>query len=169
MFSDATLYPVSLAHAWWLAEEKNSLKDWVPEKADALATDPANVARMLAEKDEALRRAEALRPLLETPPPGLRAEALRELADRIDVFIRYVRGFRAVGHALILARAALDRPGASEPVERALDDLLLEAESMQDFAERTDFPHVVYTLLSPERLRALHRDLTRRLGLGQAA
>ncbi len=27
VFSDATLFPVSLAHAWWLAEEKNSLSN----------------------------------------------------------------------------------------------------------------------------------------------
>lgn len=39
VFSDSSLMPVSFAHAFWLAEEKNSLKVWDPSKADALAPD----------------------------------------------------------------------------------------------------------------------------------
>nr|MDP8994716.1 hypothetical protein [Pseudomonadota bacterium] len=50
VFSDSSIYPVSLNHAWWLAEEKNSLKDWDPSKADALATTEENVKRIMVEK-----------------------------------------------------------------------------------------------------------------------
>ncbi len=70
MFSDATLYPVSLAQAWWLLEEKNSLKDWLPEKADAQAKTEENVWRIIAEKDEALATLVALRGGLADPPVG---------------------------------------------------------------------------------------------------
>ena len=60
VFSDSTNYPVSLDHAFWLAEEKNSLRDWDPAKADALAPTEAVALAVMAEKDEAVSRAEAL-------------------------------------------------------------------------------------------------------------
>jgi len=175
VFSDSTNYPVSLDHAFWLAEEKNSLRDWDAAKTDALAPTEAVARRVMAEKDEAVARAEALLPLAARCPAGLTAAAHRDIGARIDVFVRYVRGYRAVGHALILARVLLQgspgtfRPVAETLVRAALADLLAIAAGFEVFARETDHPHRVYTLLSPDRLRALHADLARRLAARPAS
>jgi hypothetical protein len=175
VFSDSTNYPVSLDHAFWLAEEKNSLRDWDSAKADALVPTEAVARRVMAEKDEAVARAEALLTLAALCPAGLTAAAHRDIVARIDVFVRYVRGYRAIGHALILARVLLQgrlgafREEAETLLRVALADLLDNAAAFDAFARETDHPHRVYTLLSPDRLRALHADLTRRLATRPAS
>ena len=166
---------MSLDHAFWLAEEKNSLRDWDAAKADALAPTEAVARRVVAEKDEAVARAEALLPLAMRRPAGLTAAAHRDIVDRIDIFIRYVRGYCSIGHALILSRVLLEgspgafRQEADTHLRRALADLLAIATAFEVFARESDHPHRVYTLLSPDRLRALHADLTRRLAARPAS
>ncbi len=169
VFTDSTNYPVSLEHAFWLAEEKNSLQDWDPAKTGALASTEAVARRVIAEKDEALARVAALLPLAACRPPGLKASAHKDIEARVDVFLRYTRAFRDAATALILARVLLEgEPGAfraeAETLLRgALELLAATADEWARFAGETDHPHRVYTLLSPDRLRALHGDLTRRL------
>ncbi len=168
VFTDATLFPVSLEHAWWLAEEKNSLKDWDPTKADALATPEENVRRILAEKDAAVARLDALGGLLDAPPASLTAAAIDDLRARFEIWSHYVFASRAIGHALILTRFLLDhreetafRAEAGQRRLVALEIMQELADDFADFARDTDHAHAVYTLLSPERLRALHADLLR--------
>lgn len=171
VFSDSTNLPVSFAHAWWLAEEKNSLADWDPAKEGALAPDAANVRRILAEKDAALALLDLIAPLLAEPPAALTAVAAGELAERLEVFRLIVQGFRAATQALILTRFLLAPEAAADPFApeatarrgEALVLLLGLAASYEEFARRTDLRHTVYTLLSPERLRALHADLCRQM------
>ncbi len=76
-----------------------------------------NTRLMLAEKDEALKRVEALKAILDTPPTALTQEAHEDLAARYDIFRRYVKGFRAVGRALMLTRFVLanDKDSPSSP------------------------------------------------------
>lgn len=171
VFSDSSNLPVSFDHAWWLAEEKNSLADWDHTKIVALAPDAANVRRILAEKDTALALLDLLSPLLAEPPAALTPAAREQLAARFDIFRLIIEGFRTATHALILTRfllapeAATD-PFATEAGERraaALARLLFLAQTYADFARHTNLRHTVYTLLSPERMRALHADLCRRL------
>src|SRR4051812_22293471 len=49
VFSDSSTFPVSAAHALWLAEEKNSLRDWDASKWHAMDATEENVQVMLAE------------------------------------------------------------------------------------------------------------------------
>jgi hypothetical protein len=170
VFSDSSTYPVSLAHAWWLAEEKNSLKDWDPAKADALATSEDNVRRILTEKAQALALVEALPPIARERPAALADAAHADLLDRIDIFCRYVRGFHAIGRACILTKYLIDHPDGSAfrqeaqaGVQRALQDLLGLADEFEAFAAASDHRYTVYVLLGHERLRALHQDLSTRL------
>src|SRR3546814_858031 len=88
VFSDSSNFPVSLAHAWWLAEEKNSLRDWDPSKWHAMDADEPNVKRIVAEKEEALRRVEALGEIVSRPPLALTNAAKKDFAERVDVFPR---------------------------------------------------------------------------------
>jgi len=64
----------------------------------------------------------------------------------------------------LLVRARLDgRDVPPTAIDVALAALLTEADRMASMATTDDPPHAVTTLLSPERLRALHQDLTRQL------
>ena len=170
VFSDSSNYPVSLDHAWWLAEEKNSLQDWDPSKAGALATSEANVRAILAEKDEAVRIVGKLSAVLEERPAALTDEAFADLSARMDIFARYVSGWQAIGHATILTRYLLDhgapspfRREAEERLEAALARLRDLADQFREFTARTDHHFAVYLLLGWERLLTLHDDLNDRI------
>ena len=171
VFSDSSNYPVSLAHAWWLAEEKNSLRDWDPSKYHAMDADEPNVKRIVAEKEEALRRVEALGEIVARPPAAFTDAARRDFAERVDVFRRYIHGFREIGQACILTKYLTEtespsayREEARALLDRRLDGLLRLAGEFRDFRKETDFRHTVYTALGAERLEVLHADLTRILG-----
>ncbi|HEY8614470.1 MAG TPA: hypothetical protein VIL69_24680 [Roseomonas sp.] len=168
VLNDSSTYPVGFDHAWWLAEEKNSLADWDPGKADALAPTEANLGAILAEREAALATLERSASMLDNPPHGLRASALAMLRERSDIARRYLRGFSAVTRALFLARfLSVPQSTAAAGTARAelgaaLTELLDLAEEFSGF-ESTDHRPAVYTLLSAERLRALHADLAPRL------
>jgi hypothetical protein len=169
VLNDSSTFPVGFDHAWWLAEEKNSLRDWDPSKNDALAPTEANLRSILAERDEALAILDESAQALEDPPAGLRPDALADFRTRFDICRRYMRGYRALGRALMLARF-LSVPQAAPLAEEARGlfdaaqaELLALAEEYEAF-EATDHRYTVYVLLSAERLRTLHADLARRIG-----
>lgn len=168
VFSDSSNYPVSLDHAMWLAEEKNSLQDWVPEKADALDGTAPNLERMLREKDEAVALAVAIRQRLDSSVEGLTDGAHRLLADSMDVSVRYVVGWRAVVRAIMLTRHVLRfgraaRADARRDLALALDELKALAAEFRQFAAATDHRFIVYNMLGWERLLTLHNDLESRI------
>ena len=169
VFNDSSTFPVGLDHAWWLAEEKNSLKDWDPSKADALRPDEANIRALLAEKDEAVARVQAVLPVLDNPPAGLAPAALEDLRWRMDVCHLYIRGFSGLGRALLLTRALVAKPTGAWASEArglwdaALANLLVLADEFDAFAATTDHRYTVYVVLSSERLRTLHADLAARI------
>jgi hypothetical protein len=172
VFSDSSQLPVSIEHAFWLAEKKNSLKEWIAAKADALATGDANLRALLAEKDEALARVLPLRQQAQQGHPALTPPARQALCDSFEAFVRYVQAFRIVAQAILLAQRRLQHgfdPASAADREfdallrERLDDLPRLAGELRDFAAATELNHRVYTLLDPDRLLALHGDLQRRL------
>ncbi len=172
VFSDSSTIPVSMEHALWLAEEKNSLKDWVSSKATALQAKAQNVQAILKEKDEALAIVSRLKEAVQKGIPGITSEADQFLTDRFEVFEKYVKAFRAAVHAIILTKYLLEKAenddsdfskAAPGMIIEKLNDLLIMAGELKEFGKRTSFQHTVYILLDPERLIALHDDLTQRL------
>lgn len=173
VFSDSSNYPVSLDHAWWLAEHKNSLKDWMPSKADALSTIQINVDSILDEKNRAVALAEKVMPLLGSCPQALKDTAHARIQSEMDACLLYVRGWEVVGRACILTRQALDFEGSglvrqrSARLFKALADLLTIADEMREHRKSTDLHFVVYVAMGWERLEALHQDLSQRLEMDQ--
>jgi hypothetical protein len=172
--NDSSTYPVSLAHAWWLAEEKNSLRDWDPSKEHAMDADEPNVHRILEEKDEAQRRVEALAPIAARRPAALTDAAYDYLCGRIDVFRRYIRGFCEIGRACILTKYVTenDEPSGFRPDARAMLDarlkgLLSLADEFDAYRKQSDHGYTVYIGLGSERLRVLHKDLSRLLATSE--
>ncbi|MEW5718594.1 MAG: hypothetical protein AB1817_08210 [Chloroflexota bacterium] len=172
VFSDSSTLPVSMEHALWLAEEKNQLKEWDPSKVNALSVDEENVRRIMAEKDDALTLIERMSAQARQGAAGLTAAAQSDLVNRLEIFARYVRAFRAATHAIILTKYLLQRDAKiksrfadeAPAIARArLQDLLALAKEFEEFYASTAFQYTVYTLLDPERLTALHGDLSRQL------
>ncbi len=172
VFSDSSTIPVSLEHALWLAEEKNSLKDWVASKATALRAEPQNVQWIIREKDDALAIVAGLKEEIQKGIAVLTPEANQYLTDRFIIFEKYVKGFRAAVQAIILTKYLLEKEqdddsafskAAPAILKEKLNDLTAVAEEYADFGKRTSFQHTVYILLDPERLIALRDDLRRRL------
>ena len=169
VFSDSSLMPISMEHAFWLAEEKNSLKAWIPAKASALAPTLDAVRKALDEKESALRDIKALIGLAKTLPPALKADKGHLLQQRLMINERYVVLFRAATRALLLCRYALatkeDRDndcygGMVQDACKAVEDLRALEITLRAFHRETDYhPHTIYTLLDPDRVACLAKDL----------
>jgi len=167
VFNDSSNYPVSLDHAWWLAEVKNSLKDWDPTKTKALETSRANVEAILAEKSEAVKTLERSLPVLETKPDALSEDAYAWIRANMTAAHLYVRGWEAVGRACILTRQALDHPDdatvTDERIEAALHALLAISGEIRLHEKQSDLHFVAYVAMGWERLEVLHADLQKQL------
>lgn len=171
VFSDSSNYPVSLDHAWWLAETKNSLKDWDPSKENALETSQGNISRILAEKDEALRLVELQPGLAGERPTALTEAAHRDLVGRMETFRLYVAGWRAAVRACIFTKFLLDHPGGADAfslemaagAQDAFALLQTLAADMKAYAAETDQHFSAYNMLGWERLLTLRDDLSVRL------
>ncbi|MEO8848270.1 MAG: hypothetical protein ABI440_06550 [Casimicrobiaceae bacterium] len=180
VFSDSSTFPTSVDHAWWLAEEKNSLKDWDPSKRDALELSESNVRRMLAEKDAAVGYVEGMQRVLKDKPAALSQAAHEDFLVRFDILHRYVRAFRSIGHAIILTRYFSEGEPAGNAFSREAQMLLADSvrslagliRELRELYRSTNHRHVVYLLLGWERLEALHEDLACQVthaGAGTAA
>jgi hypothetical protein len=170
VFNDCSTFPVGLGQALWLAEEKNSLKDWVPEAKDALLPSSSNTEVLLQEKDKALELVEDLVSLVSKPPEGLSRRFAGDLRERYRVFELYIRGFRVVGRLFALIRwAEAGGQGPSFIGGRDLSALISEAfqetdeviELYEEFYRETAHPSAVYQLINPERLRCFQDDCRR--------
>ena len=172
VFSDSTHLPVSLEHALWLAEEKNSLKEWRPEKTNAMSTDDENLEKIMAEKDEALALVNALASRISAGNSTLSVAANQYLDETFNVFVRYVKAFRLATSCIFLTRAIIDRAGMVHDGKdktylnrwsacmRELDDMIVQFEHL---FSNTSYYYRAYTLLDADRLRALRADLAGRV------
>jgi hypothetical protein len=165
--NDSSTLPVSLDHLLWLAEEKNSLKDWDSSKSDALAPTKANLDRLLAERDAALSTLDSMTVTLNEAPPGLRPEALADLRARFGVARLYLRVYAAATGAIFTTRAAIDAPHVLSRAHDAIAALVLLADECRTLESGEHRP-VIPTLLSAERLLVLRDDLLSRLNASSA-
>ena len=171
VFSDCSTFPVGYEQALWLSQEKNSLKDWVPHKADALAPTEDAVMRILAEKDRALELVRELRGACnELDSAALGSQFLGDLRDRYEVFERYVMGFRAL--VRLFAFVHLRKAGrpvrarlAGKPLRDCFAEALAEIDSVIELYDRAGRdaarPPAVTQLLNPDRLGCFRDDAVR--------
>jgi hypothetical protein len=162
VFSDSSYIPVSVDHAFWLAEDKNSLRDWDPTKHDVLAPTAANVRVVLAEKREACERVARLREQVEKGHPGIDPRWHGDLTQRIRTFESYVQLYEVVTTAIFCAKHALvaGADADRELVAAAYRSVEQLAELAKGFraSEPLEFYPVVL-LLNPERIDVLREDI----------
>ena len=172
VISDSSVLPISLEHAVWLSEEKNSLRDWDRSKWDCVSAKRESAEAAIREKEEAFAAATALCAAAEECPPGIREEKWEWFKERLLLNARYVDMFRHAVGAILLTRYVTetkeeDEEYRREAGERARAELAKIKRLEREFralAEETEYePHVIYTLLDPDRLDCLQRSLRRRL------
>lgn len=172
VFSDSSMLPISMEHAIWLAEEKNSLKVWDKSKEYALNVNEENVKYILAEKDEALRIIKKLLDKIYEGHKGITKGAHEDLVAKFEIYEKYVKAFKVDADAIILAKYVMENKNYTKSVfyEEALNllreklkDLLIIAGEFRKFYNTTDFSYTVYEALDADRLIALHSDLCQKL------
>lgn len=172
VFSDSSLMPVSYEHAFWLAEEKNSLKAWDPSKADALAPERAHLEAALTEKQEALEILDDLCRRAGNPVVGIRTEHSAWLKERFQLHQEFAEMYASAVNALMLTRYVLETKEdhsseyfreADLKRRRAVEDLTVWETRLRKMAAETDYmPHTVYTLMDADRMRCLYRTLKKK-------
>jgi len=173
VFSDSSLSPVTLEHAYWLALEKNSLRDWVKSKWDALNPEKDILEKNLAEKDYALSEINYIYNLSVEGCSGINPHKLKELQERFYINKVYVSFYRDITRAIMLSHYVLetkeDRQSeffsfARNQLDEALNRLYDLEKELMEFNKTTAYrPHTVYTLLDPARVHAIRKDLEQRL------
>ena len=172
VFSDSSVLPISLEHAVWLSEEKNSLKDWDPQKQDCVSPRRSSLEPAIREKEEAFKKISALCEEAGEYPEGLSQDKVKWFQERLALNARYVDMYRCGTEAILLTRYVTeteeqDKEFWQSALEGARQALLavsrMKGEFTQLFRETDYEPHVIYTLLDPDRLDCLYRKLNARL------
>ena len=168
VFSDSSTMPISMEHALWLAEEKNSLRDWVPEKKDSLSPLRSSLEKVFREKDEALEDLNRIIGISDSVPPSINKEKGEWLKNWMHVNKLYLEMFSTCTKAVMDARYLTQSTENDEAFrcERRksfssqLSALLELEEQFSVLWAKTDYAeHVIYTLLDPDRIRCLRRNL----------
>ncbi|PRR73592.1 hypothetical protein [Neomoorella humiferrea] len=171
VFSDSSTFPVSIEHAFWLAEEKNSLRDWDITKAEALNPTKENVQKILDEKDEAWKQYEKIKEQLFLANRGLVNNIYEKLKREFEIYGLYIRGFQLMGKIAILTRY-LSHPGnkdelfynhAHTMLVENLHQLKLYINQLIDFNNRETVSYPVFALLNPERAIVFFEDVSSRI------
>lgn len=162
VFSDSSQFPVSIDHAFWLAEEKNSLRDWDPTKDGALSPDPGNVERLLEEKRKAVREVANLVAKADAGHPGLDAGWHAELRRHFRVFQEYVGAFDLAARAVFAGRHVRDADAVDPRLHSVARDAVREMREVVERLRRDGLAdwHPAAAVLSADRLECLMEDVT---------
>ncbi len=169
VFSDSSLMPISYDHAFWLSEEKNSLKDWDKTKQYVLSPKKENLKYAIEEKNKALSLAVELEEEARKGCCYLEENKVNDLIDRLRIQTEYVTLFKIATDAILLARYILETEedhngkfwdSVIDTFKKRMDDLQKEEKHLSEFWQRTNYhPHTIYTLLDPDRIACLWNNL----------
>ena len=168
VFSDSSTMPISMEHALWLAEEKNSLKDWDHSKEHSLSPLKASVEKAFEEKEEALRLIDEIIRTSDVVPACVQAEKGAWLKQWMHFNRLYVELFRLCTRLVMLARYILQTKETdanyleqkkNQFKEEISNSHKLEAKLRALWKDTDCLPHVIYTLLDPDRVDCLRRNM----------
>lgn len=168
VFSDSSTMPLSVDHAVWLAEEKNSLKDWNASKALNLSPLQDSLKAAVLEKTMALKEMELLWRRSAAAPSAICADKALWLHNWLGISLKYVQMFYYAACTILRARYLLEGGTSDEAfrlevfqiLKQQLEEVDRMKESLQSFFYETDHtPHIIYTLLDPDRLECLKQNI----------
>ncbi len=135
--------------------------EWEPGASRRVEPTEENLKIIFAEKDRAVKEAEALPSILQVDSLGLPVEFAEEIKTLLELYALYVRGFKYCAHVCFLTRKAsqTQRP---EDRQAALEAMASVTSSRAEIIERfrgTHYPHYVYWLFDEGRLGQLIADV----------
>ena len=170
VFSDSSTIPISIRHGIWLAEEKNSLRDWDKSKENSISPLRSSLERVKREKDEAKEILDSIVTIADNIPSFVNEEKGLWLKTRMHVNRIYLNLFSSVVLSILYARYILSTEekdkGYLDSVRRMYSDNLCKLHELKEQLDTlwmdTEYDeHVIYTLLDPKRVECLIDDLER--------
>jgi hypothetical protein len=138
-------FPQSVERAFYYLRERD---DWEPGASKRVEVTEENLAIIFAEKGQAEREAAALPGILSLDQMQLPDDLKASLETMLDLYQRYVAGFKHCTVACFAAQRAINtrRPGDVEAAKMAVDGLRTYRTTTARYLETTYFPHYVYRL-----------------------
>lgn len=170
VFSDSSTIPISIKHGVWLAEEKNSLRDWDKSKENSISPLRSSFEVIKKEKEEAKVIMEDIIAISNNIPSFVNEEKGQWLKEWMQINALYVNVFSSVTIAILAARYILETKEQDkiflekvhEMYSNSLEELKKLKDKLDSLWEETEYKeHVIYTLLDPERIECLIGDLER--------
>lgn len=160
VFNDSSEFPASIEHGMWLAEEKNSLKDWLKSKENALSVKDLGILKSnLKEKDDALALIRELESNLGGITDGINEKGKVFIASFVKADVLYTKTYRDITYAVLLTRFFMEdaRDRSFDSVaKRLLKDALCALEKdkadLEALFSNTDYYYIIYIVLDPERI-----------------
>jgi len=171
VFATSSQIPLDVNKAWYTMTFYHCLSTWDTSAAGRLDLNYANLQRLLAEKDDALKLVRELLNYLNKKDFGLPATTHRYLKDEFQFYDMYVRGFALCAKACLLAKALKD--GAVESARqselRALQGKILQGlsdyiQELKAFEDKTSHPFYVYLLLNHRNAQGILAQAREMLG-----
>ena len=169
VFSDSSTLPISLEHAVWLAEEKNSLRDWVPMKKDSISPIRCSVEKIYREKALAAIELSRIISISDDIPASVNPEKGIWLKEWMHVNSLYLELFTVATEAIIDARYIKEtKENDKAYIDERVKSLHLNIGRLGELKDRLKSfwreasysEHIVYTLLDPDRVDTLIRNLS---------
>ncbi|MCD1261394.1 hypothetical protein B5M42_021570 [Paenibacillus athensensis] len=145
----------NIMHVWHEREQ------WDPGSSKNLEPTEENLKAIFAEKREAVEEAECLRSILQPETLGLPDAFVKEIGEMLDLYPYYAKGYELSAHAYFMAKRALQTRNAAD-IEAAIENAnKLDAfrKELESRFEGTYYPHYVYWMMDPDRLRQLAEDV----------
>lgn len=168
VFSDSSTMPISMEHGIWLAEEKNSLKDWDASKTHSLSPIKIAVTNTIAQKEQAEKEMEEIISISDEIPSDVDEVKGLWLKDWMHVMKLYLYEFSLCARSIITCRYIKENKENDEDFmnecksnfAKYLTELHSFESNLESFWKETDYPeHAIYTLLDPQRVSCLLHNL----------
>jgi len=168
VMNNCSCFPISYKTAIWTAVDHNSLRDWDPSRRDIFSPTEGNYRAVFAEKDEAGAQFRKLAAEFRKGSAGVSGECIDYVGWYFDAFRLYIEGCSRTAKAVYVVNYLLKAPTGTafwNEVKEAVPTVMAELAELIDvldkFYESTDYPNIVYTALDADRVRCLHKDLSR--------
>ena len=171
VMNNCSCFPISYDTAMWTAIELNSLRDWDPSRRDIFNPTEEHYNFVFEEKEEAGREFRALNAQFRQGGIGLNEECYDFVGWYFEAWKIYIEGCRRTTRAVYAVHYLLKAENKSNDfysnVKASADGIMNELYELIDlldkFYESTEYPNVVYTMVDPDRVRNLYKDLKEQL------
>lgn len=166
LFSNDSCMHLTPAQFTFIGGTHHSLSEWDPEKKDALAMTPENIAAIINDKEFARDTCEKLVDFIEEGNCGLNDTAYAKVCEHFSFMRWYVRGFRLTARGYAFSRYSAEvNPKEIISDGKSAGELLLETISEMEIYQK-ELPKNAFMVkypydaqLNPERVEYYLNDL----------